>query len=290
MTDWLQAASDCHARGEDFVLITILGVQGSTPRDSGTKMLVTTEESYSTIGGGHLEYKAIAAARQMLQEKTETQKIEHFPLAAKLGQCCGGSATLLFETFAGCKLNIMVFGAGHVGKALTSILAQLPCRVHWVDSREDYFPEQLANNVTAVVNENPADEVASMPAGAYYIVMTHSHQMDFEICRSLLKRDDVRYAGLIGSESKWLRFTKRFEHRGYTSEHYQTLRCPVGLSSVPGKLPIEVAVSIAGEIIAEYHQDIGDSSNDSGISWNRIKTLSAQSAQILQLVASDSPA
>lgn len=271
--NWIEAVNELTVKGEAYVLVTILGVRGSAPRDSGTKMVITADNIYDTIGGGHLEYKTIAIAQQLLADESRQQHIEHFPLGPALGQCCGGSTSILFERFAASRVNIMLFGAGHVGRALAGILAGLPCRLQWVDPREDQFPSQLASNITPVVSEEPKDEVESMPANSYYIVMTHNHQMDFEICESVLKRGDFRYLGLIGSDTKWSRFQQRFTHRGYSEETIGRIKCPIGLSQVPGKHPMEVAVSISGEIIAHYHQEVPSQPTQQGVHWKELKQM-----------------
>ena len=136
MHTWIEAVNQLHRQGEAYVIVTILGSRGSTPRDSGTKMVIAREKNYGTIGGGHLEFQATAVASQMVHEGLERQHLEKFPLGPRLGQCCGGSVTLLFECFPGNDFNVMLFGAGHVGSALVDILKQLPCRDPGVDSHE----------------------------------------------------------------------------------------------------------------------------------------------------------
>ncbi len=270
---WSDAVNELTRKGEAYVLVTILGVRGSAPRDSGTKMVITADGIYDTIGGGHLEYKTIALAQELLADENRLQHIEHFPLGPSLGQCCGGSTSILFERFAGSRVNIMLFGAGHVGRALAGILAGLPCRVQWVDPREDQFPTPMAGNITPLVSEEPKDEVASMPANSYYIVMTHNHQMDFEIAEAILKRGDFSYLGLIGSDTKWTRFQQRFAHKGVDPETVERIHCPVGLAQVPGKHPMEVAVSIAGEVIAHYQRDIPPQPTQQGVHWKTLKKM-----------------
>jgi xanthine dehydrogenase accessory factor len=254
-SNWIEAASLLSGQGQSYVLITLLGSHGSTPRDSGTKMVASEQAIYGSIGGGHLEFKALESAAKMLAAGVEDQRVEHFSLGASLGQCCGGRHTLLFESFPGNNFNIALFGAGHVGSALTGILQQLPCRLRWVDSRDGQHSGNLPSNVIPVSCDDPAAEVKTMPAASYYLIMTHNHQQDFEILEAVLKRGDARYIGLIGSETKWRRFQLRLQHRSYAPETYSHVRCPAGLTQVPGKMPVEVAVSIAGQIIAEYHAD-----------------------------------
>jgi xanthine dehydrogenase accessory factor len=269
--EWLDALNELVPSGEPYVIITVLGARGSTPRDSGTKMIVSPDRNFCTIGGGHLEYKAIALAKEMLTQKKEQQRIEHFPLGARLGQCCGGSATLLFECFGGTQLSIMLFGAGHVGKSLVSILHQLPCSITWVDSRPEEFPAKLPTNVKKIISEEPEHAVSEAAPNTCFIVMTHKHPLDFNIITAALERNDARYIGLIGSKTKWKRFKLRFQHRGYEPGFYKAVRCPIGLSEVPGKKPIEVAVSIAGEIIADYQKIQPLTGTQQGVSWTELK-------------------
>ena len=269
--EWLDALNELVPSGEPHVIITVLGARGSTPRDSGTKMIVSPKRNFCTIGGGHLEYKAIALAKEMLTQKKEQHRIEHFPLGPRLGQCCGGSATLLFEFFGGTQLSIMLFGAGHVGKSLVSILHQLACSITWVDSREGEFPVKPPTNVKRIISEQPEHAVREAAPNTYFIVMTHEHPLDFNIITAALERNDARYIGLIGSKTKWERFKLRFQYRGYEPGFYAAVRCPIGLSEVPGKKPIEVAVSIAGEIIADYQKTQPSKGTQQGVSWRELK-------------------
>lgn len=256
-TNWSSASYKLSKQGQAYVLVTLVGASGSTPRNSGTKMVISNDDIFDTIGGGHLEHKAIKQAKKMLHSAKNCQHIEHFQLGSNLGQCCGGNTTVLFECFAATGVNIMLFGAGHVGKALVPILAQLPCKVTWVDSREAQFPVNVEQygNVHKVVSDVPELEVASMPENSYFIVMTHNHQMDFEISQAILKRADFHYLGLIASDTKWRRFKQRYKHRDIDENQVARMNCPIGLSQVGGKLPIEVAVSVSAEIINIYQAE-----------------------------------
>ncbi|UVE16410.1 xanthine dehydrogenase accessory protein XdhC [Pseudomonas sp. LS44] len=254
---WISALADLQQRGEPCVLVTIIEERGSTPRNAGSKMVVSAERIYETIGGGHLEYKAMAMAREMLESRSQETRLERFSLGASLGQCCGGATVLLFEPMGQPQAQIAVFGAGHVGRALVPLLASLPCKVRWIDSRENEFPEQLPVGVDKVVNEEVVDEVENMPAGSYFIVMTHNHQLDLELSAAILKRNDFAYYGLIGSRTKRVKFEHRLHERGFAADVVQRMRCPMGIAEVKGKLPMEIAVSIAGEVIATYNASFG---------------------------------
>jgi len=284
--NWNSAVYQLSQQGQAYVLVTLVGVSGSTPRNSGTKMVICKDAIYDTIGGGHLEHKAIKYAHKMLDAGKDSQHLEHFQLGSNLGQCCGGNASVLFESFSAVGVNIMLFGAGHVGKALIPILAQLPCQIKWVDSRAEQFPNDVAHyhNVHKVVNEDPELEVANMPKNSYYIVMTHNHQMDFDISQAILKQGDFTYLGLIASDTKWRRFQQRYKHRDIDPQQVARMNCPIGLEQVSGKLPIEVAVSVAGEIINLYQAQKKDElisdtlkskkqPSQQGIHWKEIKQL-----------------
>ena len=91
-----------------------------------------------------------------------------------------------------------------------------------------------------------------MPPDSTYIILTHNHQVDYEILRAVLDRRDADFVGLIGSETKWRRFQMRLEHHGYAVESYMNVHCPIGLLEVKGKRPMEVAISIAAQLIKHY--------------------------------------
>lgn len=255
--NWISALADLQQRAEASVLVTIIEERGSTPRNAGSKMVVSADKAYDTIGGGHLEFKAMAIAREMLQNREREPKLERFSLGASLGQCCGGATVLLFEPMGQPQAHIAVFGAGHVGRALVPLLASLPCKVRWIDSREAEFPDHIPDGVVKIVNEEVIDEIDEMPAGSYFIVMTHNHALDLELTAQILKRNDFTYFGLIGSDTKRAKFEHRLRDRGFASETVQRMRCPMGISEVKGKLPVEIAVSIAGEVIATYNATFG---------------------------------
>jgi len=259
---WIEALAELQQKGEPSVLVTIIEERGSTPRNAGSKMVVSRERLYDTIGGGHLEYKAQAIAREMLENRVRETRLERFSLGASLGQCCGGTTVLLFEPMGQPQAHIAVFGAGHVGRALVPLLASLPCKVRWIDSRDNEFPEQIPAGVEKVVNDEVVDEVDNMPAGSYFIVMTHNHQLDLELTAAILERNDFTYYGLIGSQSKRAKFEHRLRDRGFKPETVQRMRCPMGIAEVKGKLPVEIAVSIAGEVIATYNASFGEKSAD----------------------------
>ena len=250
--NWIHELAQLEKNSEPCVMVTVLEDRGSVPRDAGTKMLVTRDKLIATIGGGHLEHVATKMAREMLISGERSLKVERFNLGARLGQCCGGMATLSFEPIGTAQKHRVVFGAGHVAKALLHIVSTLPFRVTWIDERDDVFPEELPRGVTKLVTDDPVAEVRDLPPNSYYLVMTHNHQLDFDLARAIIDRDDSVYFGMIGSLTKRKKFDMRLAQRGYSDSQINTMICPIGVSMVSGKHPAEIAVSVAGELIAHY--------------------------------------
>lgn len=268
---WTQAANQCKLNGENFALVTLLGCTGSTPRESASKMVISPDHTWGSIGGGQLEFTVTMHARHLLAQTREAQEIQHYPLGASLGQCCGGSVTVLFEVFIPIQFSVAVFGAGHVAQALVPLLSALPFKILWTDERASLFPEALPPNVTRRVCDQPEQEISSLPPGTSVLILTHSHQTDFRLCLEALQRDDLPYIGLIGSRTKARRFHQRLLQRGYTEAAISRIECPAGLPEVPGKLPMEVAVSLAGRLIARKHQTLAGSPASRGVSWQTLK-------------------
>jgi xanthine dehydrogenase accessory factor len=339
---WHEAARAALARGERAVLVAVAAAAGSTPRESGAAMVVTRDGLAGTIGGGRLEHEATRLARDALEGGAPPSHwLVRFPLAARLGQCCGGVATLAFATLdaadaawldaadararagaafavigrlgqggavaarlvvaddhfhgslgeatldaaaagvararlaarpgdpvassgaveiAGARLfvhvvrpatfPVCVFGNGHVGRALVHVLGALPASVRWIDTREHDFPARVPPGVEFVVTDDPAAEVDHAPRGAYLVVMTHSHALDFDIVEAALRRDDWRYLGMIGSRAKRRQLERRLEARGAPPAALARLACPIGRGPLTGKEPGVIAVAVAAEILA----------------------------------------
>jgi xanthine dehydrogenase accessory factor len=273
---WSEHVTRCEAAARPYVIVTVLGARGSTPRDSGTKMVVEATEFSGTIGGGTLEYRALAEARRLLANPAAQQLLRNYPLGEKLGQCCGGSTSLLFECFAPVMPRVFLFGAGHVGRALAPLLATLPLRVEWIDDREAVLPRDLPAGVTANDDTDPVAVVRAAPAGSLFVVMTHNHPLDFAIAEAALARGDAAFVGVIGSESKARRFRLRLAHRGLAEERIASLHCPVGLRDVPGKKPAEIAVAVAAQLIAVYQAARPATAKPPGPSWKELQASLAQ--------------
>lgn len=290
--------------GTPALWVCVSDTKGSVPRERGAMMIVTAQKTLGTIGGGHLELKSIEVAREMLALNVEAATRRHFPLGPALGQCCGGAVEVtlmpvhesdramllqlqmieqqggrfvverVLDTGAQLVLpldfepwQIWVFGAGHVGQAIVQVLATLACQVRWIDGRDAMFPEHLPPNVHVVETDDPASKVRAIPANADVLVLTHSHALDLDICLELIKRDDLAYIGLIGSETKAATFKKRFELREYAGAAIARINCPIGRpllsAGLDNKHPGVIAVAVAVDLI-ERRQKLHGEMNERG--------------------------
>jgi xanthine dehydrogenase accessory factor len=159
---------------------------------------------------------------------------------------------LFLDRIAPCNFAIVLFGAGHVGRALVRVLADVDCKITWVDAREAEFPRKVAANVDVVCTDAPEAEVDAAQPGSLFVVMTHSHPLDEAICERILRRDDFVYFGLIGSLAKRRQFEKRLERRGTPRGRFATMTCPIGIAGIPGKEPTTIAIAVAAELLQAH--------------------------------------
>lgn len=346
MTDWLAVLQQRHsdvAAGRPVVRVAVAAVRGSTPREPGATLLAWRDSdgrlrSAGSIGGGHLEARALEIAAQLLADaagEPAARRVERFALAASLGQCCGGVVELYWERFdapeglqalagraaaapwlRGCALDgsgrswqltpaealaagwpvagvadgsvgamlltqgaarwfverlgddatpLWLYGAGHVGRALVAVLAELPFRLTWVDSRPGMLDEAVAQArqrspgrvIEALSVDAPEDAVADAvedllsqaPAGAWHLIMTHSHAEDFRLVEALLRRGEPALLALLGSESKAHRFRQRLRQRGFDEAAIARLVSPIGRGEIASKLPAAIAVAVAAQLL-----------------------------------------
>jgi xanthine dehydrogenase accessory factor len=300
---------DALARHGRAALVTVAATKGSAPREAGARLIVLPDGTFSgTIGGGTLEWRAIALAQSMLTKpRAERVEMRKFALGPELGQCCGGqvelileligeqesamvgrlaereelgsfttrariSATegirreivggvtvaaesaaldddLLVESFGERARPLLLFGAGHVGRALVLSMAPLSFAVTWIDPRPGAFPAYLPGNVTAVQAGDPVDVLKEAAAGSFVLVMTHSHQLDLAIVAAALADMRFPYVGLIGSASKRARFEKRLADGGIARKRIAELVCPIGIDGIESKAPASIAAATAAQLL-----------------------------------------
>ncbi len=227
---WLRDLRALFGQREPAVVATRIS------RSDPEKFVVTVEQVFGAAPD-EVDERMVAEARAILAGDRKAAR----------------NVQLFFEPVVVPDLNIAVFGAGHVGTAVVATLSSLDCNIRWVDSRRNIF-RGVPANARAIETADPALEVAAMPEGAFYLVMTHSHALDFEICDRILRRRDARYCGLIGSRSKRRRFEKRYRQQGMPADLLDALTCPIGVDGISGKKPAEIAVAAAAEVLRLYEQ------------------------------------
>lgn len=255
---------------EPAVLVQVASTEGSAPRDAGTWMAVFADALVGTIGGGHLEYQAIAVARAQLKKSVQEEEniTRRFALGPALGQCCGGVVHLGFERvsagdgpalalrlggLADRLVPVALFGGGHVGRALVQVLAPLPFRLTWIDSRDEVFPANVPAGVVCEHSEPLQGAVRSLAAQSHVLIMSFSHAEDLDVLAACLTRQrekaDLPYIGLIGSKTKWATFRHRLEARGFTPAELAHVTCPIGVTGITGKEPEVIAVAVAAQLL-----------------------------------------
>ena len=95
----------------------------------------------------------------------------------------------------------------------------------------------------------PHAAVDEAPPGSAFLVMTHSHALDLELCGRVLRRADFAYLGLIGSMSKRRRFEKRLRASGLAAGLIERMVCPIGIDGLKSKHPGAIAVAVAAQLL-----------------------------------------
>jgi xanthine dehydrogenase accessory factor len=247
--------------GRKGVVVEVTQAQGSVPRDAGTRMLVDAHDAVGTIGGGHLEMRALQDAREMLRAGELAPRSQRIALGPSLGQCCGGAVQIGWRALDAQALaewpapeplfRLQLYGAGHVGQAIVALLARLDVEVDWIDEREAQFatPAPWPAHIRCVSVDAVEAEVVRAPVGAMYLVMTHQHDLDLRITEAILRRADFRYLGLIGSRTKRGRFVHRFERAGIDARAIERMVCPIGVEGIRGKSPEVIAVAVVAQLL-----------------------------------------
>lgn len=259
LTVFLKQLASAHA-----VLVTVERVEGSGPREPGAWMAVFAHQQVGTVGGGQLEWQLLAHARAALAGGA-LQSPQRFALGPSLGQCCGGVVHVLLShvtvadtpaltrQLASRGQPLALFGGGHVGTALVQALAPLPFELTWVDSRDGIFPADVPPQVSCEHSDPVHLAVTDLPTGCAVLVMSFSHAEDLDVVAQCLlrqrQRGDVRWVGLIGSQTKWASFRHRLVARGFTEAECDRVTCPIGLPGIVGKQPAVIAASVAAQLL-----------------------------------------
>lgn len=244
------------------ILVTIARASGSTPRETGASMAVSTAATAGTIGGGQLEFHCIDIARDMLASGDPSRTLD-IPLGPQMGQCCGGRVQVSLnrataadlamlrareQAEAAARPAVLIFGAGHTGRALALALAPLPFSTRLIDDRDGVM-DGLPAAITCIRMADPVAAVDCAPTGAAFIILSHSHALDYRLTEAALQRGDGLYVGMIGSGTKRARFEASFLRAGGRREALARLICPIGGAHVEDKRPEVIAALTAAELV-----------------------------------------
>jgi xanthine dehydrogenase accessory factor len=232
------------------ILLNVIETRGSAPQIPGAKLLVLEDgRAVGTVGGGAFEREALTWSRTLLEPAAPQTALRTLNLTRDLGMCCGGEMTLFAERVLG-QERLVLFGAGHIAKALAEAAARAGFAVTVVDEREEWanasrFP--LAERIVCEEPELVLPEIL-LDEATYAVVVTHDHRLDESLVRSLL-RSRARFVGLVASRTKRNKFLYRMRAQGMPEDLLARLRAPLGLS-LGAITPEEIAVSIVAELIA----------------------------------------
>ncbi|MDG2407196.1 MAG: xanthine dehydrogenase accessory protein XdhC [Paracoccaceae bacterium] len=259
------ALNNFFATHSKVVQISVDQVRGSAPRNSGTEMFVSSTACLGTIGGGQLEFRAIAAARSLF-DNPQSETDLTIPLGPEIGQCCGGYVTLTLQQMDHLKTvqslqkatqkeqalpHIYIFGAGHVGRALAAALLALPVSICLIDSRQaelDQAEAAIPQKVTPV----PEADIRQAPPSSAFVILTHDHALDFQLAAEALSRPDAAYVGMIGSKTKRNTF-ENWIKRQQDSLDTTALICPIGGTTLRNKRPEVIAAFVTTELLTTLH-------------------------------------
>jgi xanthine dehydrogenase accessory factor len=249
---FIEKLAELSKSGAPFVSVTMVEAIGSTPQDTGTKMLVDRSGlAFGTVGGGKVENKAIEFSHQMLAEKTApTARLVEWNLQRDVGMTCGGAVKLYFEAFNHQAWRIIVFGAGHVAQALVRCLLELECQVVCIDSRPEWLAKlPQSGKLQKIHSTNMPEFVAQIADTDFVLSMTMGHATDRPILEELFRQGrHPAYLGVIGSAAKRKVMLRELADAGIADDVAAQFRCPIGLP-MGNNQPGEIAISVAAELI-----------------------------------------
>lgn len=249
---------------EKVIKAKIISSEGSVPTETGKYMLISEVDIFGTIGGGHLEYMVINKAKNLLKNNIRKSETLSIPLGPGIGQCCGGYVQIELTYFTNGKeslenfidnSNLFIFGAGHIGQALSLKSLDLNFNVHLVDSRKKILSMNEYKDIDYILAKEPWKLIKNLSVDSYYIILTHSHDFDFKIINEIIFYNSFKFLGLIGSKTKKNRFTNRLKNNGHDQSLINLIECPVGLKIKHSKDPNEIAISIIARLI-DYRNTI----------------------------------
>jgi xanthine dehydrogenase accessory factor len=235
-------------KGEPFTLATVVANSGSSPRKAGAKMLVRGDGSFiGSVGGGRVEKESVQAAKDAL--KDGTPRTLEFVLTEEHGFACGGSMSVFLEP-QGRRPLLVMFGAGHVGRAVAALANGCGFRVVVVDDRPDCAVTELLPGADEIICATVSDSFGQLQLDkeCFAVIATPGHYSDFDAVRGCLATE-AGFIGLLGSRRKREALLKTLEDEGFDPAQRARVVTPVGLD-IGAQTPEEIAVSIVGQLIS----------------------------------------
>jgi xanthine dehydrogenase accessory factor len=235
------------ANNKSVALVTVTAAGGSTPAEVGKEMLVDASDIIGgTIGGGNLEFVAVRKAQECLSRGLSTQL--DFDLKKDLGMECGGAVSLFIKVYSPAAQLVLV-GAGHIGRELYKLADILGYSVVVVDDREEVASKTHFPNAKSILVGDIGElcEQLELPPSAFVVIASHGHKCD-ELALYHLIQKNPRYIGVIGSRNKVATMMGNLLAKGIPQEKLDGVYSPIGLA-LGGGQPAEIAVSIISEIL-----------------------------------------
>lgn len=249
---FVERLAELSRSGEPFVCVTLVEAVGSTPQDTGSKLLASAEGLlFGTVGGGRVEQKALQYAAEILSERCDDRPaLVEWNLQRDVGMTCGGAVKLFFEAYNLHDWHITIFGAGHVSQALVGCLLSLNCRITCIDPRSNWL-DQLPESprLEKILTDDMPGHVSQIRPTDFVVCMTMGHRTDRPILEAIFRREiSLPYLGVIGSLAKRKVLVRELMSAGFSQQVADGFRCPLGLP-LGTNHPGEIAISIAAELI-----------------------------------------
>lgn len=250
--DVLEEAVRLRREGRKCALATIVDVNGSIPSYASARILVRDDGSMAgTIGGGCVEADVHAAALEVI-DSGQARRLK-FSLgqdaAAESGLICGGQLEVFIEPLIP-EPRVYIFGAGHISKGLSSVLALAGFAVEVIDDRASFASRERFPSA-AEVYAGEYEEILprlAINGSSYVVIVTRGHRDDMRILRWAVQTP-ARYIAMVGSKRKVISVVKQLESEGIPRASFARINAPMGLD-IGAVTPEEIAVSVAAEIIA----------------------------------------
>jgi len=243
-TAWVELARQFDSYAEDWV--RVMSTHESVEKPGDGFFIMNRRRSHNALPAHLPSSGLLESVESMLTSETNIT----------LQQNTAGEESFFIEAIRKTDFQLVLFGAGHVGRAVVRIMQELPVRIRWVDTRDDMPVPDIPGNVEFICTDSPEAEIEAAAANSFFLVMTHDHGLDQQLAEHILKRDDFAYFGLIGSASKRRLFETRMARRGFDQSHFARMTCPVGIEGIHGKQPAAIAISVAAELMQVYDQSL----------------------------------